>query len=239
MHSTSVCDKNEAKNRVFYRIKTPAQIMLIGPSQCGKSTLLLKLIYQLNNTLDKDITNIIYCAPCSKVTDSKYVEKLQDICKLKDKKLHIYENPPSIDTIQNIFSKQDVLLILDDVTGFKESDLNLGELSSIHAHHSNITCIYSLQNPFQKSKIDLTTISRNLTFRIIFYQTNDWLMYKTLNSKIFPDKKNFLLHCLEKARKRGINYICVDTNPHTTLERRFICMTALLEGGPLFFDLQS
>ncbi len=81
------------------------------------------------------------------------------------------------------------------------------------------------------------------------YNLNDYSVLATLNSRLFPDHKNFLVQCMETARhKYSCNYIYINTDPFANLERRFITMTRLFREeqppdqafpSPIFFDLNA
>lgn len=116
--------------------------------------------------LRSDIKSVVYCSPCSGLEDSAYVGKLLDVCERTGKELAVKDRPPTVAEVREVFPEGDVLLILDDLTSYSSYPSNLSELSSLHAHHSNITVLYSVQNPFQAGgKVDLTTVNRNLTGR--------------------------------------------------------------------------
>lgn len=233
------------KRESDWQIATPAQIQFIGPSQCGKSTRVLQLLEDDGAIFDRAFRQVIYAAPAVK-KDSPFVNQLRSLCVKKNKHLLLSDTVPRPEEIRRHFADDHVLLILDDLMCFP-SLAGLTELSSMHAHHSLITCVYCLQNPYQKSKkTDLTTLTRNCTGRFIFFQTNDWRLYGILNGTLFPDRKGFLTESLLEAKQQGYNYIFVNTHSFTNIPRRFMCYTALFQeerkrfgGQPLFFDLQS
>ena len=171
---------------------------------------------------EEDLTQIVYVSPCANITDFKYVRDLSFACKEAGKKLVVREIPPKVSEIKEIFPHGSICLILDDLTSFSSFPLNLAELSSFHSHHAGITCIYSVQNPYQKiGKLDLVTVCRNLTARFIFYQTNDFRLFYTLNAQLFPERKGYLVSCLLTARAAfNCSYVLINTHPRSTLPRR-------------------
>ena len=240
MQSCSDCGKSQT---YCWKIKTPGQIQILGPSLVGKSKTILDLLEKSDKIFDRNITQIIYAAPCALKEDFQYISKLQEICKNTNKSLYVTDILPQISEIKEIFPSNPIILILDDLTSF-ENLKGLSEISSLHAHHSDLTVLYSLQNCFQKTrKLDLVHLNRNLTGRFIFISYNDYRLYQTLNSILFPDKKGFLIKCLTEAKKLGINYVYINTHPHTCLPRRYICYTSLFSENnnstPEFFDLEK
>lgn len=227
-----------------WQIKTPARLELIGPSEAGKSTLLLKLVED-DSVWEKPFQCIMYCAPMLNDRDS-YLEQLRKACG-SSKTLYIQEEIPSLDQVQASAAGKPVLVILDDLLGFHEGKEAMQALMTMHSHHFNISCAFTVQNPFAKTKhLDLTTMSRNLTGRFIFYQVNDWYVYKLLNSRLFPDHKSFLLQCLNEAKSKfGYPYVFVNLHSFSDLPRRYICYTGMFKNerekfgdSPVFFDLK-
>lgn len=223
-------------------IQTPAQLQLVGPSQCGKSTKILQIVECDTRLFDKPFHRVIYAAPNVDQREA-YVNQLKDICQAGGKSLQVASSIPPSEEIASSSSNH-TLLILDDLTCFPDLSA-LPQLSSMSAHHDGFSVIYCLQNPFQRSgKFDLTTVSRNLTGRFVFYQTNDWRLYSLLNGALFPDQRGYLADCLIRAKEEGLNYVFINTHSHSHIPRRYMCYTALLPGenpnsdtSPIFFDL--
>ena len=214
-------------------------LLLAGQSQTGKSTLILDIVKHTDRLFDSDIHQIVYVAPCASSADTEYVKELHLICREKNKKLIVYDKPPKAKDLREIFPHGPILCLLDDVSSYSDYPQDLAELSSVLVHHLSITCIFSLQNPYQKvGKLDLVTVSRNICGRFVFYQLNDFRMYQNLNAQIFPERKHFLVNCLTAAKEAGFNYVFINSHPHTRLKRQHTVYTGLFqESDPLFFNL--
>jgi len=233
-----------------WRIMTPAQLQLVGPSQCGKSTFLKKLLGPDGaDVFDINFKQIWYASPGADTVDAAYVNELREVCDKAGKSLRTSADLPTVGRVKGAYPQDDVLVVLDDVTCFKKSD-SLSSLSSYGAHHCGLTVVYCLQNPFQQSRnVDLITVSRNLTGRFIFWQLADWAQYGLINQRVFPDRRNFLAECLAESKERGLNYVFVNIHPRSKLPRRYMCYTGLLVSeraqfstagkSPLFFDLDG
>ncbi len=81
-----------------------------------------------------------------------------------------------------------------------------------------------------------------VNIRIVIYSLNDYSVLGTLNRKLFPEVKNFLVRCMEKARERGWNYLFIHTDPFSNLPRKFITMSGIFSderkyNSPTFFEL--
>jgi len=235
--------KQEKDSLENWRISTPARIELVGPSQGGKSTLVLKLL-QDDGVWDSAFRKVIYAAPTLEDRE-EYLESLKTACEETQKTLLALDKIPELGEILDFGQNAPVLLILDDLLGFRDAQ-SVKDMVTLHSHHRKISCLFCVQNPFLKSsKLDLTTLSRNLTGRFILYQLNDWIVYRMIHSRLFPEKKNFLLRCLETSRnKYDLNYVFINTSIYEGVPRRYMVYTALLErdrygGSPLFFDLEG
>ncbi len=227
-----------------WKIRTPFQIALVGPSQCGKSQKLLSLLKHDLSVFTTALEKVIYAAPGLEQISEKdfgYLAELKKAC--AGKELSVISEIPSLpDLLQSVIPHKTVL-ILDDLLLFPNLD-GLTSLSSLHAHHRGLSVIYMLQNPYQNTrKTDLVTVTRNLTGKFVFYATNDWRALYTLNTQHFPEKKKFLINCLLAAKEEGLNYVYINSQSHSELPRRFSVYTALtpdeLGDSPLFFDLEA
>ena len=227
-----------------WRLSTPGRVTLVGPSQCGKSTLILQLVGD-DTVWDRVFTKVMYVAPV--LSDrQEYLDRLREQCG-GAKELAVSDKIPDVGEVKEFGAGHPVLLVVDDLLGFRDTS-GITDLATLHSHHQGITCLFCVQNPFLRSaKLDLTTLSRNTTAKILFFQVNDWSVYRTLNSRLFPERKNFILDCLTTAKKKyRLPYIIINTDPFAQLDRRYICYTAIFKkervqfgDSPLFFDLQA
>ena len=233
---------------VDWRFRTPARIELTGPSQSGKSETVLKLIKDAS-VWDREFKYVIYCAPLINQND-KLCTELADAC--IGKKLLLLDKVPSFDDINRFRNNQHCLLAMDDIALFEDGDNTyefMQKLVLLHSHHNSISLIYCIQNPYlqSKKKIDLVSISRNLTVRIVLYQINDYYIYNLMSSRIFPGHRHFLTHCLERAKEQyNLNYVVVNVNAFSNMPRRYICYSGIFEeerkkhfDSPIFFDLDN
>ena len=228
-----------------WQISTPARLELLGPSMAGKSTLLLKLVGD-NSVWDQPMKKVIYAAPMLEDRED-YLVSLDRVCQDSGKTLMTFEGIPTLAAMRDFALDDRLLLILDDVLGFEDPSL-LKDLATMHSHHFGISMVFCSQQPFYRSsKLDLLTLSRNLTGRFLLYQLVDWNAYHMLNRRLFPERKNFLLDCLSEAKTRHhLPYIFINVHCHSGLPRRHVCYTALFrderaahEDSPIFFDLQQ
>ncbi len=227
-----------------WHIQVPARIELLGPSQAGKSTILLKLVED-ESVWQKPLKKVMYIAPLLSDREA-YLAELQEKCRKTEKKLSVQDEIPTAEEIDSFGEGNPSLLIVDDVLSFKDPS-GLKDLMVMFSHHLQISVVFCVQTPFFKNaKLDLTTISRNLTGRFVLYQINDWLQYQLVSARLFPEKKSFLLDCLTEAKsKYGLNYVYCNVHCFSTLPRRYMVYTGLFNqerarfgDSLLFFDLK-
>lgn len=232
-----------------WKLKTPARVMLIGPSQSGKSELILRLVAD-DSVWDAPFRRIVYVAPLLDDRDA-YLERLRETCGEK-KTLTATDAIPKVEDLRSLAHEdvegRGVLLVLDDLLSYKQNPDAVRDLAVMHSHHSDISVVMCVQNPFSagKSKLDLVTLGRNLTAKFILYQLQDYYVLRTLNSRLFPERKDFLLRCLKTAKEKlGACYVVVNLHPFSGLERRVICYTGVFADeragrfdSPVFFALE-
>lgn len=229
-----------------WKLKTPGRIQLVGPSHSGKSELVLKLVGD-DSIWDTPFAKIMYIAPSLEDKES-YLQRLRDRCGPR-KILELSDRVPTVPELRDFADGRPVLLILDDLLSLKTDPKELQSLIVMHSHHMEITVVCCVQNPFLsgRSKLDLVTLGRNLTGKILMYQIQDFYVLNTLNARIFPERKRFLIDCLCAAKERyKLPYVFINLHPFSNLDRRHICYTALFEeersaheDSPVFFDLEA
>ncbi len=152
---------------------------------------------------------------------------------------------PDMNEIKKITSGDRVLLVVDDLLGFRKQSAALTDLVTMHSHHQGISCIFACQNPFVRSKdVDLVTLTRQLTGRFLLESRNDMYMFRLLNYRLFPDRPGFLRHCLQKAQEYGQRYVYINSDPQTEVPRRYMVYTCLFaderrHNSPVFLDMSA
>ena len=170
---------------------------------------------------------------------------LQDECDKSDKTLLLLEKIPTVEEVRDFCDGERALLVVDDLLNFKDVS-HFSSFMLLHSHHEDISTIYCVQNAFYKnSKLDLGTLSRNTTMKIVLFQMADFLQYRLLSSRLFPEKKSFLTECLTVAKsKYNLNYVVCNTHSFSDIPRQNMVYTGIFKkererfgGSPLFFDL--
>ena len=226
-----------------WRIQTPCRLELLGPSGSGKSSLILKMIED-DSIFDRPCRHVAYCAPA--LEDRRnYVEELQNVVDRVGKKICYLTELPHPDQLLTFSQGLPVLVFLDDLPMF-ENLTGLDSLVGMFARHLNLNLVMAVQNHFLKrSGIDFSFVSRNLTGMIVLGNRADAWVLTLLNTRLCPEKKNFLRDCLADAHEnQGCDYIYINLHPHATLSRKLMVATRLFAGerlgpSPLLYVLDT
>lgn len=229
-----------------WKIKTPGRIGLIGPSQAGKSTLILKLISD-DSVWDTPLKVIIFAAPSHEDAD-KYNEEFNKICDRKGVDLWMVDRLPEKDEIKSFAGGRPSLFIIDDMLGFAKPE-KLKQYATRWSHRNNITMLYCTQNPFYKcGRLDLLTITRNSTGYFLFYQVSDLSVYSTLCTRTFRGyPSDFIIDKLDVAKDQyNLRYVYLNIHPDSGIPRPLRLYTAIFaderarfHGSPMFFDARK
>ncbi len=186
---------------------------------------------------------VLYCAPMLDPDDA-YIDSLKDACSSTGKRVVLYDKIPDLQEIKRVTEGDRVLLVADDLFGFRGVSDYLTALVTAHSHHVGISCLFACQNPFMKSKdVDMVTLTRQLTGRFLLESRSDMHMIRTLNQRLFPERPQYLSTCLTRAQELySMPYVYINTTPQTALPRRYMVYTCLFaderrHGSPIFFDL--
>jgi hypothetical protein len=231
-----------------WRIPSPGSYTVLGPSQSGKSELLIKLLKNPSVWREKP-SIVIYAAPT--LEDRKdYLLRMKEACLKADgekSEFMAMSQVPDEERVKQLinFREVPVILILDDLLSFpdKHHIKKAAQLGIKGCHHSKITLFMCLQNPFPQGYPEMVTLSRNTTGKFIMYQTNDLRSIRNISSSMFPDGKNFLLYCLFKAKQKlHCRYIFTNNHSRSDVDRRYLVYTCLFPSErpgkePYHFDL--
>jgi len=190
------------------KFQTPCAVCVSGPSQSGKSTLIVKLIKFRKEMFTNEFKRCLYCQPSNLCTSNnpifeeilKYFPTAELVCGLPDvTKLHLDdENSNDLVVIDDLFSE------------FLESP-EMVHLLSVQIHHSRITTLISLHNVYYNSKFS-KTIRRNFNYNIFFYNRLDLRELKSLSCQLGKNS-NFLQDCFDFLATKFPNenaYVLVD-----------------------------
>ena len=188
------------------RFKVPFNMIVCGPTQSGKTTLVKELIRYKNELFDRPPQHIIYC----------YGSEWQRVFdELKTYGVQFIKGLPK-QNIATLFPKhkRPGLLILDDLmNNVKDSD-DIVQLFTKGTHHCDVCAIYIAQNPFPGGKHG-RTMSINTHYNILFKNPRDCLSTSIIFRQMFPNKSKRAMKAYEQAVDKQYGYLFLDYHPQT------------------------
>lgn len=179
------------------RLKIPCGIIIAGPSNSGKTRLLLRLIENASHLFKPEPKAIVY----------SYGEYDRIIHKLENEGVIVCQGLPSESLLQSI--EKPYLLIMDDLMT-SMSEKTLAEIFTKKAHHQNFAAIFVTQNLFEKS---VKVARNNSQYIILMRAPNAMLSIRTLGSQLFPRELPFFLDAYKQATSEGYGYLLLDLHP--------------------------
>jgi len=150
------------------KLQHPFTAVVAGPTGCGKSAWVLRLVDNAPEMIEPPPNMIYYC----------YGEYQP-----------IFNNYPELG--DEVFDgRQPALMIVDDLMA-KTNQLVANIFTKI-SHHRNISVLYVTQNVFDKNKY-ARTISLNAHYLVLFTNVRDGTQFATLSRQMYPHSSKFAI----------------------------------------------
>ena len=205
----------ETKPYPSFQFQHPATMMVVGPTQSGKSNFVEKL---LQSTLIK--------YPSRKATRIHlfYTQWQPLYDRLRDthgKRITFTQGLPDVDeNLESIDTKVNNVWVLDDLMDEAIQSPVISQLFT-RGRHRNLSVILLLQNMFPKGKFN-TNISRNALYKVLFRSPGDRKQIDIMAEQTFAkDRANFMKAYMQETDK-PFGYIILDNHPRTTNEHQVI-----------------
>jgi len=176
------------------KFKIPFGMIISGPSNSGKTQLLLRILDSANELFTPEPEAIIYC----------YGEYHSFIPKLESQGIKIFSGLPSDEQLVNLPCPY--LLVLDDLM-LTLNESALSELFTKRAHHQNFGVIFITQNLFEKT---LRVARNNSQYIILMRAPNAVLQIRNLGTQLFPGQLAYFLDAYRKATQEPYGYLVLD-----------------------------
>jgi hypothetical protein len=189
---------------------TPTSIALLGPTQCGKTSFVSRLILHSDKMFVPQPLKIYYCYTAWQPLFEKIKEKVT-----------FFEGLPSKTLMDEWSAEGDpIVVVLDDLMDMIVSNSEVLHYVTVMSHHRNITLIMMFQNIYPPGKY-ARTISLNCHYLILFNNARDVLQVKNLGRQIMPGKTSFFMDAYDKAMNMSrCNYLVTDLHPQADKELR-------------------
>jgi len=176
-------------------LRHPFTALVAGPTGCGKTNFVFKLIENAWLMIDPSPRRIIYC----------YGEHQQLFHKYPGVTFH--QGLPDMDDFDG---SEPVLLVVDDL--MNETDDSIANLFTKGSHHRNISVVFLVQNLFHKNK-HIRTISLNAHYMVLFKNPRDASQFASLARQMYPTKSAFAVEAYKDATREPYSYLFVDLRP--------------------------
>ena len=187
----------DSKQATSFKFIPPFRVLLTGPTNCGKSSMILDIMKHYDTFFEKKFDYVIYYhAGHDGLGESRrnYIEQLKE--HIPD--LIVIEGLPIMSKVAKLDGSK--CLLLDDLFHQLADNDDFVKLCTAGSHHANISFFLTTQNLYWPSR-HRVTILRQCSDLIIFQGILDKSVLYTLSRQLFEDR-NFLATCFEWLKKR-------------------------------------
>ena len=186
------------------RWKHPFTCIVAGPTSCGKTHFVSRLVRVAKEKIDPPPDRIVWF----------YGEWQEAYSQLRDVNVDFIEGLPDEKMLD---PKVRNLVIVDDLLA--ETDARVTRMFTKGSHHRNISIIYISQNLFDKNK-ENRTISLNSHYIVLFKSPRDALQMEHLARQMYPGKTKFMREAFTDATREPFSYLLIDLKPSTPEDLR-------------------
>ena len=178
------------------RWKHPFTCIVSGPTGCGKSVFVFKMLHNLKEMVVPLPHKVIYC----------YGEYQSGFAKYPWIEFH--EGLPK----SEMFDGTPTLVVIDDL--MNETNDMVANLFTKISHHRSVSVIYITQNIFHKNK-QSRTMSLNTHYMVLFKSPRDAGQIAVLGRQLYPEHNKFLVDAFKDATSTPHSYLLLDLRPET------------------------
>ena len=208
------------QEKVLLPFQSPCSILIVGPTQSGKTMLTCKLIQQSKQMFSNAPVKTVYCYSAYQELFSQMENQIKNIS--------FHEGLPTNEDIDTWSEKKEhMMLILDDLLTSAVNSVDIMNLFTVKCHHQNITVLFLMQNLFPPGKC-IRTISLNASYIICLRNHRDKHQLSVLGRQILPGQLKYFMDAYELATKRKYGYLLIDLSPHT--DKSYLLRTNIFSG---------
>ena len=150
------------------KLQHPFTLIVAGPSSCGKSTFVIKLLECREQLCDVVFENIVWCH-----SENNAPHHLKNVTFVKG--VPDFENPENVPT----------LIVLDDLMDSAYST-KVSQLFTKGSHHRNISLVLITRNLFHQGPSS-RDISLNTKYIVVFKNPRDKTQIVHLARQVYPE----------------------------------------------------
>lgn len=176
----------------------PFTAVLSGPTGCGKTQFVIKLIKNAAAVVSPPPRRVLYCY-------GAWQKAFEDL-----KNVEFHEGLPDKSHLLD-----GTLMIIDDL--MSEADQRVTDLFTKHSHHSGVSVVFLTQNFFHKN---MRNVTLNCHYLVLFKSPRDVSQIQRLASQMYPGKGQFIASVFRNATYEPFGYLTIDLKPDTPDEWR-------------------
>ncbi len=185
------------------KLEHPSTIQVSGPTGCGKTKLVVKLIDE--KMLEPMPQRLIWIYSEWQPLYEELIQQHPHIEFYRGMNQGIYDS---------ISSKTTNLLILDDQMSKMGNSTELSDMFTEGSHHRSLTIIFIVQNLYSQGKAQ-QDCRQNLHYSIIFKNPRDMSQIKLFGRRMYPDIKDGLIKPFREATSNPYGSLLIDGRPET------------------------
>ena len=198
-----------------FTFQHPYSMMVVGPSQCGKTHFVHQLLTH-NCIAYPDKKPVLVCWYYN-----QWQPKYDEIERALKSRIRFGQGLPELEEdLSNINNSRHTIIVLDDLMAQATDSPVVSKLFT-QGRHRNASVILLLQNMFPKGKYN-TDISRNATYKVLFRSPGDRKQIDIMAEQTFAKDRPRFMQAYHRETDRPYGYIVVDNHPRTTSEHQVV-----------------
>lgn len=208
------CTANMSVNALPFR--HPSTILVAGPTGCGKTQFLLKLLTTAN-AIQPTPQRIVWVY-------SEWQPAYDALRSALGRRVEFVKDYDATELYNSFSPNVRNILVLDDQmdssgTRGGEGAAALAKFFTQGSHHRNLTVIYIVQNMFNQDRT-MRTVSLNSHYLVLYKNPRDKTQVRTLAQQMYPNNSHFLVDAFENATTAPYSYMLLDLRPETQEQLR-------------------
>jgi hypothetical protein len=192
------------------RLQHPFTCIVAGPTSCGKTQFVKRLLAAKDTMIHEPPKNIIWCYS---EYQPAYVELTSQVPGIS-----FVEGIPQT-LLEDLDTSVPNLVVLDDMMCESGKDKRVTNLFVRGSHHRNLSVIYIVQNLFYHGK-ESRTLSLNSHYIVLFKSPRDATQVGILGKQMFPGNSKFMHDAFRDSTKQPYGYLLIDLKPATEEQYR-------------------
>ena len=198
-----------------FRFKHMFSMMVVGPSQCGKTHFVQRL-------LTRDCIDFPEKKPRMVCWFyNQWQPSYEVIQRALKKNIRFAQGLPELkDDLSNINPTYNNIIVLDDLMSQAADSPVVSKLFT-QGRHRNASVILLLQNMFPKGKYN-TDISRNALYKVLFRSPGDRKQIDIMAEQTFAKDRPRFMKAYTQETEKPYGYIVLDNHPRTTSDKQVV-----------------